>query len=118
MKLLTIIALVLPFTVKSQLVTCPLTTTFQRDTIQETWGLVSSGVTEWQLISNLSPNSKSKEGYTYLPWLPMGFNPRPVSPNELDLNSLAYQMRVNEFTGTVECQIYFCVYSFRNKKNQ
>lgn len=115
--------LLFPFQLLSQnvdLVTCPLTVGFPKDTTTEVWGLISSGNTPWQLIGNFQPYPNSKEGYVYEPWTAL--NPQPPAPVGIFVSVAATQNRTNPTQGTVEMQTLYCVYNKRgttsNQSNQ
>ena len=120
MKQLILVTLtLLSLNLKAQsLVTCPLTFSVPKDSTTEVWGLVTSQVTQWQLIGNFSPNTNAKEGYSYNPWTPT--NSQPEKPEGVLVTPLATQDRIDLLNGTLETQIYFCVYTKRttqpNKK--
>jgi len=115
MKLITILALaILPFTVKSQLISCPSDLNFKKDSIHITYGLQSSGTTNWTNILNIKPNGQAKEGFAYDEWIPLQTNVQPVS--DFLTTFLATQYRSNQVAGTIEMQAYYCVYVIRPKK--
>lgn len=115
MKLLTTFTLILfSLTLKAQLISCPSDLNFKKDSITITYGLQSSGTTNWTNILNIKPNSQAKEGFAYDEWIPLQTNVQPVS--DFLTTFLATQYRSNQVAGTIEMQAYYCVYVIRPKK--
>lgn len=121
MKLLTTITTITTLTLilfslnlKAQLISCPSDLNFKKDSITITYGLQSSGTTNWTNILNIKPNSQAKEGFAYDEWIPLQTNVQPVS--DFLTTFLATQYRSNQVAGTIEMQAYYCVYVIRPKK--
>lgn len=115
MKLLITLTLALfSLSLSAQLISCPPDLNFKRDTISASYGLQSSGTTNWTNILNVKPNGTAKEGYVYDEWIPLQTNIQPVS--DFLTTFLATQYRSNPVAGTIEMQAYYCVYVIRPKK--
>lgn len=113
-KIVTTILLILfTFTLEAQLISCPPDLNFKRDTISVSYGLQSSGTTNWTRILNVKPNGQAKEGYVYDEWIPLQTNVKPVS--EFLTTFLATQYRTNQVAGAIEMQAYYCVYVIKRK---
>lgn len=97
-------------------VSCPLTLTFQQDTITQVWGMTASGTTEWKEIAYINPDPKSKNEYEHFNWIALECKPVPNS--SVFATFIATQNRYNPYYGVIEMKGHYCAYSFLTVKKK
>lgn len=114
MKLLTTLTLILfTLSIKAQVISCPPSLNFKKDTSQVNYALQTSGFTNWTKIISTNPNGNAKEGYVYDLWIPLKTNVNPIS--DFLTTFIATQYRSNQSSGDIEMQACYCVYVITKK---
>lgn len=103
---------------KTQLIMCPLSVTFEKDSTQNIWGLLTAIPSEWSTICLITPQENVKEDWTYGQWIYTNCKAEPVS--EVFVTVYATRQRLNSSLGEVQVQTYSCAYALieRKKKNK